>query len=507
MEKLQVVRTVLESVYNEVVFIKSLSEQTSVWEIGNNHLLQISVNDKDVTIRTNTGAFIPNDLAFTIENKLIELGTQNQKMEEGNEMVEMEEMKTLKNGVQFFPLMVEEDFEEAQRILDSSYVTDMIDAESAYNERVHFEGLGSYKVKVERKEDYERFSSKLRREKNHFINEMIRKKSKLNDFYRKGLLTYDETILKMDEISAVIDKGCSCKLCSFELSFEEWKSGKMSNGAKVGKSLRKVGFSQEIIDFYSLQTKEEKELFFTITDTPQHVVGMSYYSDMTWNQYNKSSCQDPKHDYEDCIMLAGSLNDNKLFIGFLHDSMEDLEDMDEKALARTILRYVTIDDKPCLVSTTYYGNNDSMDAMNQVIEKLGEMEVYPKEYRTGDFITESANGFYTLSTWDEVHICEEREEEVEVECPMCSGSGRYEVEINYRDHSVDCPACSGSGELTSYVYIDVNEYVEVEHEQNIEPYVEGYTHYGSYINMQVDLERVREEREKRTHVTCERVNE
>jgi hypothetical protein len=411
---------------------------------------------------------------------------------------------TLKNGVQVMDVMLENDFQEAQKIANISEIVCNIDVDYAYKPRMGFMGLGTYKIKVERTDDYERFVKKLESEKRAHIREMEQglnwKRDKVMIFWRRGLLSRDEAVYFLDTKCAYV--ACECKMCSFirEFNIDNWKTNKMNNGQRAGKALRKAGFSSEVVDFYSLQTKTEKEMYITVSDTVQHIIGMSYYSDLKWDGYNDSSCQDVRWDYESgdtegVIQLAGSLRDNKLFIAFLHDELDDLEDMSDKMRARSIMRYVTIDNKPALVATTYYGNNDTKDMLGKALNQLNEMDIYSKDVRTmgfNDMHREDANGYFTMHKWDEVYVNYTVDTYVDVECPTCDGDG--EEHNDDADCNIECCTCGGSRVVEAHVYKEVEEWREVEKELTIEPYAEGYVHYGSYISIGLDKDEIRAKR-------------
>lgn len=414
-------------------------------------------------------------------------------------------MTTL-NKVEKMELTVNSNFSEAQRILDAGDITSKIDADCAFNFRVPFEGVGTYPIQIERKEDFWRFENKMQREQGKCRVEIRNKKDKIfHELYQRGLTTQEETIALMNvesqKLDAIYENGCSCKPCNFTITFEEWKSGKMANGAKVGKSLRKAGFSQELLDFYSLQSKEETFQYLTVSDRVQHIAGMSFYSNLQWDGYNDSSCQDPRWDYsgmeenEGVIQLAGSLHDNKLFIAFLHENIEDLDNMDDMMIARSIMRYITIDGKPALVACQYYGNNNSKDELHNALEQLSAYDIYPETKYNLDYeeLTESANGFYSMTTWEEIRVSYEVDEYVDTECPTCEGSG----EMEYDGHDIECCTCEGSGTMEVHVYKHVREWKEVEKELEIEPYAEGYYHYGRKVEMDVNVEKIRQARNSR----------
>lgn len=399
------------------------------------------------------------------------------------------------NKVEFYPMKSKEsDFSEAQRILEISHKTENIDAESAYNERVPFEGLGTYEVKVESKGDYIDFKDKL-----VGINciDVFREKwakDKISDteYYEGREKKYN----------------CKCEKCTLrgKLTFEHWKTGVFTyseynkylkadreKSIKLGKYMTKIGVPQEIIDFYSAQVKDEKTIYLTISDKAEHIAGMAYYSDREWDGYNGTSCQDVRWSYgneedgEGVIQLAGSLHDDKLFIAFTHDSLDDLEDMEEKMLARTILRYMTVDGVGGLFATSYYGNNNSKDALHKGLAQLAHVNVFNQDITDdGIEVVEPTNGFYNMYSNNEVYVCETVEHEMENECPTCDGYGHAE----YEGHRHECLTCEGNGMIYSYFSKDIEEWIEVEVDLNIEPYAEGYSHFGERVRMNINIQAV-----------------
>jgi hypothetical protein len=421
----------------------------------------------------------------------------------------MTNFTTLKNGVQVFALNAGYDFNEAQEMLDLSSYTDVIDAECAYSDRVGNSFTGTYKIMVDRQEDYERFTGRLQSAKRHAQEEkrafQVEARSRLVTWFHSldSIAQSNERAWTIEELEK-IDRWyysdantCSCSVCEFRLpTIEEWKTGKYNESEKrvlkLGKAMRKAGFSQEIIDFYSLQTKTEKSVYLTISDRPQHIVGMSNYAEMgTWDGFGGTSCQDTRHDEDYAIKLAGSLHDDKLFIGMLHDSLEDLHNMQDKLKARTMLRYMTINGKGCLIATSYYGNNDTKDMLGNALKALEEVDIYSNSVLSGnrEWIEERTNGAYELTLVDEVHVYYDEWENITCECPACGGSGEMEVYSNRLDRHVDidCPACGGSGEYEEEVHVHVDTYEEVEDSTNVLPYAECYSHYGYKVEMGINV--------------------
>lgn len=370
------------------------------------------------------------------------------------------------NGIEKFNTesWLEHDFHEAQRILDLGDYTQDIDAEYAYNERpVGLSGfLGTYRVMVERDRDYHRFCMMVGEE-----------------FMRGDAERYKPT-------------------------FEEWKTGKTEQGMKLGKALRKKGFSQELLDFYSAQIKTERAFFLTVSDAPQHIAGMSYYSPGNWNGMSGKSCQSPEIGGDLAVHLGGSLHDDCLLVGMLHESLEDLQDMEDKLIARVVFRAVEIDDRWCLIPTQYYGNNETKGALHSVLVNMEQVfDIYSNEITDYNehtaMVSQRANGAYTMYRVDSVTVYEDIDTTVEVECPLCDGHGTYSTYTDRSERYVEiaCPACEGTGEIDVEVCMEVEHDEEVEDEEEVLPYVEGYSHYGNEVVVRVDMKRLSELQEGR----------
>lgn len=421
--------------------------------------------------------------------------------------------KVLKNGVEVYALTVEPDFDAVVEMFDNNNRLRQCDVWDAYENRVSNHFVGSYKVEVSSTTEYDRFINVLKNEvqahKNQLQGDYF---SKVREFethiikqYMRGLIS-DEQAQEFRSVAndrASQLTGCSCGLCSLTRypTLEEWVTGKYQEGKrtmKLGKKLLKSGFLPRTLDYYSAQYKRDsKTMYFTISDLPQHIAGMTYYSTGDW-----SSCQDPRdEDSEYCVGLIGSLHDDKLFVGMLHESLDDLEDMDEKLVGRTMMRYLTIDGAPALVATTYYADSDDRGYVKSAVEQLSELDIYTKDCMFDDAIMEEvrepANGAYELIVTEEVHVKETIETDVDCECPACR-DGRYEVMTNNGDWvKIDCPVCGGSGDYTAMVYADIDEWVDVETRDDILPYDEDYSHYGDTVSMNIRIEGIRRCRAER----------
>ncbi|MCP8973137.1 zinc finger-like domain-containing protein [Bacillus licheniformis] len=343
------------------------------------------------------------------------------------------------------PLTMENDFDEADRILESGDVTSNYLSENYFNERIENEFTGTYPITIERTTDYDKFIRVL----------------------------LDDTL--------TINKNID-----FSINFEEWKSGYKQDGTrqmKLNKYLKKQGFSQYTLDYYSQQIKTEKRLFLTISDRVQHITGMSFYSTEEWHGVGGTSCQDPRQEYEECKRLLPSLHDNKLLVAFLHDSLDDLEQMDGKMLARTVCRIVNVNGKQFLIGSNRYGNNETKDELEKALRQVNSFNVFSREQMEGgEMHFEDTNGSFYLDYHEEIYVCESFGDYVNCDCPACGGTGEYTVTTsNDSDVEITCPACGGVGHIEQYVSVDIDEFINIEDKQEIMPYNEDYYHYGDKI--------------------------
>jgi hypothetical protein len=358
-------------------------------------------------------------------------------------------------------LEIDNNFTLADEILEYSEYTEMYSSRSYYNERIKNNFIGTYEIAIERVEDYEKFIQTL-----------------ATDALNKNIN---------------ID---------FSISFDEWKKGYIEDGKrqiKIGKFLKKKGFSSYVLDFYSQQIKTEKTLYLTISDRVQHITGMSFYSNYKWDGMGNSSCQDTRHNHEENIKLLGSLHDNKLLIAFLHESLDDIEKMEydhdcKIMLARVMCRIIHVNGKQFLISTNKYGNNETKDLLEKALRQLNQFNIYTtaqmREGTNYDWHKEDANGYAEIQKEDTAIIRIEDDYLISCECPVCNGSGVYEVETEYCGIyiDVDCPACGGSGTYETYVWIDIDEYKDVDVYEEVYPYNECYEHCGNYISIKINTD-------------------
>lgn len=362
--------------------------------------------------------------------------------------------QVLSNGVIVHSLDVNPDYDNCQEIMSHNVYTEKVCPYDAYNQRKPIDQIATYEINLTNEEDYDSFLD---------------------------VLALDENVNK-----------------DFCPTYKEWVTGKTSKGVRLGKALVKNGCSKDTIDFYAMQVKEERKVYITISDLPQHIVGMSYNNDGTWD-----SCQNPiAYQYDDdyALKLAGALHDDKLYIAMMHANHEDVEDIEGSVMARTLLRLVNIDGNDCLISTDYYGTHDNCSHLGKAMNMLNELDIYGNDVideDKGTVVYELANGAYAYEMTEEQHIAEVIEETIDIDCPHCQGSSKIDVysSLMEKDVSVDCPMCSGSGKYETYVYHEIDEYVELVDTVSTLPYAEMYEHLEGTIKIMLDLVKIRKIRE------------
>ncbi|TWN76612.1 hypothetical protein [Bacillus licheniformis] len=372
-------------------------------------------------------------------------------------MQDIKPFNILRSGAKVYNLkdLVKANFEEAQNILDYGEYTKDIDVESAYEERLHHGFTGIYECCIDSIQEYNNFVSMLSPDTSYYP------------------------------------------------SIEEWKNNRIvyeGRTIRLGKWLKKEGYTQDIIDSYSAQVKTGKEkYYFTISDLPQHITGMAFYSDTF------ESCQHP--DHEDSVHLAGALYDNGLYIGMLHKHIDDLEDMEGLLLARVLFRVVEYQGVTHLIPSRYYGSVETKDIMDRCIRQLEEKHIHTNDVRYDMFIDDDndkiqikqrANGKYHMSMIEDVILHEEVNHDEDIDCPLCSGSGKYKAWLKKSEKEIDvpCPMCFESGKYKVSVSHVIDEIIEVEDCLPISTYADDYTHNGDHILIDVKASKMREHMEK-----------
>lgn len=353
--------------------------------------------------------------------------------------------------------LIEHDFEEAYRELSQSYTLDDIvydgsHVETYYNERNKavkaFEGCWKFEADNE--------------EQLQLLNQTLEKELR-SKYYREQAIDFKEYI----ELTAFINS----------ITPPEFQENK-KDGMKLGKLLKRKGFSTEAVDYYSALDRKKEELYITITSAPQAIAGMSNHG-KGW-----ASCQatyDGGGEYNK--HLLGSLADDKLLLMVItKEPLTEWEaDMDDVILARSCAHVFNYDDVDVLVPIGVYSSayHVSMDTGIKHLQGLG-LRVLPTQNGHGNARLVANAKQANVTRYG--YIYDEVSEEVDVscECPLCSGYGRYSAYINeYDEVTVDCPLCGGSGEYETTVYIEETIEDEVEVETVIGSYEENGLSYGS----------------------------
>lgn len=394
----------------------------------------------------------------------------------------MIQAQNFQNNIIKTPLIVDHDFDLAQAIFDLSEKLSYHDVKNIYSKRIDVAQnfIGTYQVTVSRLASY-----------NNFLNRLYSE------------IEYNKNVVDVDKIP--------------KISFEDWKSGYVTDAygrkQKIGKLLNKHGFSKYLIDFYSRQVKTEGTYYLTISDRVQHIAGMSFFSDGSWDSMNGSSCQDPRYS-EYSIQLIGSLYDNKILVAFLHKNLDDLEKMEIEAwnyfndleynfydyenveqytgkiIARSVCRLVTCFDRTYLISTKNYGSTITKNDLESVIKQLNQFGIFSiNQMENGRFFKDSTNGFFEIEDYIEISDFINETVEATIDCPYCGGKGKIEIPstiYDLRPIKIDCPYCDGKGKLTKEIEIYENFTEEVLAKIPVPPYAENYEHNGDHVIIKLD---------------------
>lgn len=413
-------------------------------------------------------------------------------------------------NVEFIPmdfLDVSHDVSGANEILSISDYTQSVNANYDHVTRRYERLEGTYKIKVQSENSYLELVRKINEEKEKLeirLTVELRKLSREMAICRDEQNVSRETILR-ETYENTRNKFYKGKDYNFTITFDEWKNNRLENGGKLSKELSKR-FDGQLLEFYNAQDRNDinEVVYFTITSKAVHIAGMSYFSNGNWDGMNGSSCMNPENEYFECSKLGASLQDDKLFIGFLHDNFEDIYDFENKVIGRTVLRHISPKtnlvedvlkiDRDYLIATKYYQDKDRKGVLDNALLELQKLNIgilSNEVLKYGDCtITESTNGAYEMEITDEIYIEENVYEDVRIDCPMCEGSGEYEVYVDRFDTHVEvtCPCCSGDGTVEVTCDVDISEYVEVIHSEELTPYSEKYSHYGNYMTITVNKE-------------------
>jgi hypothetical protein len=360
-------------------------------------------------------------------------------------------------------------FTQAQNVFSHNQYLKHINVEDFYSERIKSDFVGTYMVKVERTEDFKEFLEKKfwayrntdgARMTNHITFENWR----------------DNTYIDMVET----------------------QKGMKERTIKLTKALIKFGYPQDLIEFYNIQIKTEKDIFVTISENAQDIAGMSAHAKKgSWTGYGGTSCQDTRLGGSACKSLVSAINCPELFTIMLHENLEDLKDMQDKLLARTNAFIVTLDhsridecirdrenidtlddsidflkemalDQQFIFTVGAYGNSQTKDILRKALKEMNKAKIYNGQISDSELWDYSSNqdidfGNYSIDTTFKIRVQEERKvrERRTVTCPLCNGNQRIWVE---EEHRIQCPLCHGTGEHEIIVreLVDIDQEVDVQ---------------------------------------------
>ncbi|WP_395894916.1 hypothetical protein ACH2FV_19215 (plasmid) [Bacillus safensis subsp. safensis] len=259
----------------------------------------------------------------------------------------------------------------------------------------------------------------------------------------------------------------------YSLTPSEWLSGYKVNGKRkirLNSFLRRRGHSQYVVDYYSLASKDDKEqkVYVTISATPQHIAGMSFYSSGDWLTYSGTSCLDPRNGYDEATQLVGALADDSLFVAMLHEN-KDISDLKGGMKARTVCRLIDYNEKVCFIGSKLYGSKENKNLLQKCLVVLNRYGVFPYNQVKGKDTLEiqaSGRAVFTFKGNPET-----RGDAREGICFRCCGE-RYlflDSGEGIKD-KVPCISCNDS-----YVI-----------ERTVTPLAEHYEHKGTSVKIKIN---------------------
>ncbi|MFQ3543601.1 hypothetical protein Q7A53_05900 [Halobacillus rhizosphaerae] len=399
----------------------------------------------------------------------------------------MELIKTLDNGVSMYHNNIKQDFRKAQEILNMFDETKIIDAQMIYNNRINNEYEYSYQYDYSRMNNYYNLIDMINECKQHLKRELFEESKHSYALYQVKDISSEERQEQIRDIERRRKEGCKCAVCAFNSpSLEEWESGYMKYKGKrvtIEKALKKAGFKKELINHYMKQEKERKEMFLTISSSPQFIVGCNYnlIEDIKRSEYLL--------DNKECSLeLAGCLHDDRLYIAMLHESLEDLDNMDGALYGYAMMRHITLNGNDYMIAVSYHGSNTTVSMLDDCIKQLESINVMSNEHVKGnDMVRLNSNGSYEIVVHDDIVIHESIDSIVSYECILCNGVGVYDGYSNRMNDSISvvCPMCDGNKKITENVHKVIDETIRVNKKIKVLPYCKGYNHYGDYIELAV----------------------
>lgn len=259
----------------------------------------------------------------------------------------------------------------------------------------------------------------------------------------------------------------------FSITPAEWLSGYKVDGKrkiKLNSFLRRKGHSQYVLDYYSLSSKDDKEqkVYVTISATPQHIAGMSFYSSGDWLTYSGSSCLDPRNGYDEATQLVGALADDSLFIAMLHEN-KNISDLKGAMKARTVCRLIDYNEKACCIGSKLYGSKENKQLLQKCLVTLNRYGVFPYNQVKGkDSLEIHANGRAVFAFKRNPETREGTQDGV---CFRCCGKKFLFLDSGegIKD-KVPCIGCNDSNVI----------------ERTVTPLAEHYEHYGTSVKIKIN---------------------
>ncbi|MBU8576465.1 hypothetical protein ACQKEX_15150 [Bacillus pumilus] len=330
------------------------------------------------------------------------------------------------------PLSISNNFKEVDSIFNMHDVLSQLDSREFYKARKTNKFEGTYEIRLPAETGYTQFLK----------------------------------VLVDDAISNSFSIG-------YSLTPSEWLSGYKVDGKRkirLNSFLRRKGHSQYVLDYYSLSSKDDKsrKVYVTISATPQHIAGMSFYSSGDWLTYSGTSCLDPRNGYDEATQLVGALADDSLFVAMLHEK-KDISNLKGAMKARTVCRLIDYNEKVCCIGSKLYGSKENKSLLQKCLVALNRYGVFPYNQVKGeDSLKIQASGRAVFTFERNPETIEDSQNET---CFRCRGE-RFLFLDNGEgiQDKVPCISCNDSNVI----------------ERTVTPLAEHYVHYGNTIELKIN---------------------
>ncbi|MGD6829106.1 hypothetical protein [Bacillus pumilus] len=330
------------------------------------------------------------------------------------------------------PLSISNNFKEVDSIFNMHDVLSQLDSREFYKARKTNEFEGTYEIRLPAETGYTQFLNVL-------VNDAVS-----NSFS-----------------------------IEYSLTPSEWLSGYKVNGKRkirLNSFLKRRGHSQYVVDYYSLASKDDKEqkVYVTISATPQHIAGMSFYSSGDWLTYSGTSCLDPRNGYDEATQLVGALADDSLFVAMLHEK-KDVSDLKGGMKARTVCRLIDYNKKACCIGSKLYGSKENKSLLQKCLVALNRYGVFPYNQVKGKDIVEIQSSGRAVFTFE--RNPETRGDAHDGICFRCCGERFLFLD-------------SGEGIKDKVPCISCNDSYVIE--RTVTPLAEHYEHKGTSVKIKIN---------------------